>query len=62
MSNSSESRPDNGRPESPPERHEHERTGHSGEGAASVLAHLKTQGRQHHLGAGADDPAGGTPQ
>jgi len=33
--------------------------GHSGEGAASALAHLKSQARQRHPAAEADDAAGG---
>jgi hypothetical protein len=63
MSNSSESRPDNGHTDSQPEGHDQERTGHSGEGAASALAQLKTQTRQHRrLGGDVEDPSGGSSQ
>jgi len=43
---------------------EQEHAGNSGEGAASALAHLKTQTRQHRRlsGGESDDPAGGHAQ
>jgi hypothetical protein len=42
---------------------EQEHAGNSGEGAASVLAHLKTQTRQHRRQAGDhEDPSGGASQ
>jgi hypothetical protein len=44
----------------PPSHAEQNDGGHSGEGAASALAHLKSQARQHrHQSAEADDAAGG---
>jgi hypothetical protein len=63
MTNSTDSRPENGHFEAQPERGEQERSGHSGEGAASALAHLKTQTRQHRrLGGDAEELAGGSSQ
>jgi hypothetical protein len=42
---------------------EQEHAGNSGEGAASVLAHLKTQTRQHRRQNGdQEDPSGGSSQ
>jgi hypothetical protein len=42
---------------------EEDHPGSSGEGAASALAHLKTQTRQHRRQSGdGDDPAGGHAQ
>lgn len=42
---------------------EQEHAGHSGEGAASALAHLKTQTKQHRRQQGdREDPSGGPSQ
>lgn len=42
---------------------EQEHAGNSGEGAASALAHLKTQTKQHRRQLGdAEDPSGGSSQ
>jgi hypothetical protein len=63
MTHSNDSRPSDGHRDAQPEGNEQERAGHSGEGAASALAHLKTQTRQHRRQIGdADEMAGGSSQ
>jgi hypothetical protein len=63
MSTSNDSRSENGQTDSQPQGNEQERAGHSGEGAASALAHLKTQTRQHRRQTGdSEDAAGGSAQ
>jgi hypothetical protein len=61
MSSSNESRQDsNGQDPQPQASGEQEHAGNSGEGAASALAHLKTQTRQHRRQSGHhEDPGGG---
>ena len=63
MSNTSESRHEHGAAEQQPSGGEQEHAGNSGEGAASALAQLKTQTRQHRrLSGDNEDPAGGPGQ
>jgi hypothetical protein len=61
MSSSNESRQENSGQDQPsPNSGEQEHAGNSGEGAASALAHLKTQTKQHRRQSGdGDDPAAG---
>ena len=46
----------------PQDNGEQDHAGNSGEGAASALAHLKTQTKQHRRNVGDDDPAEGPGQ
>ncbi len=63
MSSSNDTRPENGNPDAHPAGNEQEGAGHSGEGAASALAQLKTQAKQHRRQAGdGEDPSGGSSQ
>ena len=60
MDSSKDTKPDNGNNDRSSGGGEQEHAGGSGEGAASALAHLKTQNRQHRHQAGdQDDPSGG---
>lgn len=62
MNSSNDSRPDGSAPQQlqQQEAADPERRGNSGEGAASALAQLKHQTRQHRRQAGdGDDPSGG---
>jgi hypothetical protein len=61
MSSSNESMQEgSGTQEQQPSGPEQEHAGNSGEGAASALAHLKTQTRQHRRQSGdSEDPSGG---
>jgi hypothetical protein len=62
MSNSSETRSDHaGQEPQPSAGSEQEHAGSSGEGAASALAHLKTQTRQHRRLTGDNEDPGGGP-
>jgi hypothetical protein len=63
MSSSNHQSPQ-GDPTDSPDPGDHDDSGgHSGEGAASALAHLKAQGRQHRRQALEDeDPQGGSGQ
>ena len=63
MSNSNDTRPEDGNPDGHPAATDQDAGGHSGEGAASALAQLKTQTRQHRRQAGdGEDPSGGSSQ
>lgn len=63
MSSANDTSQDNSRQEQHPEGADQDHAGSSGEGAASALAHLKTQTRQHRRQTGdGDDPAGGNVQ
>jgi hypothetical protein len=64
MSNSNESRQENSGQDQPSQGSgEQEHAGNSGEGAASALAQLKTQTRQHRRQLGdSEDPGGGHAQ
>ena len=63
MSSSNETSADSSRQEQENNRTEQQHAGHSGEGAASALAHLKTQTKQHRRQTGdAEDPSGGSLQ
>jgi hypothetical protein len=63
MNSSSDSSSDTGTQDPRPEGGEPEHAGNSGEGAASALAHLKTQSKQHRRQAGEhEDPSGGPVQ
>ena len=61
MNSSNESRQENtGQDQSSPNSGEQEHAGNSGEGAASALAQLKTQTKQHRRHSGdSEDPAAG---
>jgi hypothetical protein len=61
MSSANESHPDSGSQESQPNSGEQQHAGNSGEGAASALAHLKTQTKQHRrqIGDGEDAASSG---
>jgi hypothetical protein len=62
MSNSNDTRPEDGNPDTHPTATDQD-GGHSGEGAASALAQLKTQTKQHRRQAGdGADPSGGSSQ
>ena len=62
MSNSNESRQDNGtQDQSSHHSGEQEHAGASGEGAASALAQLKTQTKQHRRQSGDNEDPGGGP-
>jgi hypothetical protein len=63
MSSSNETSSDHVGQEQQASVQEQEHAGNSGEGAASALAHLKTQTKQHrrHIG-DAEDPSGGSSQ
>jgi hypothetical protein len=54
---SSDNHPENGSGDSPPSGGEQQHAGNSGEGAASALAHLKTQTKQHRRQVGDGDDA-----
>lgn len=64
MSSTNHSSPDAGGQEPQTAGGDQEHAGHSGEGAASALAQLKTQTRQHRrlLGEHDDSASGGHPQ
>lgn len=63
MSSANETRQESGRQEPQPNSSEQEHAGSSGEGAASALAHLKTQTKQHRRQLGDhEDPSGGPGQ
>ena len=63
MSNSNDSRPEDGNPDAHPGASDQESGCHSGEGAASALAQLKTQTKQHRRQAGdGEDPSGRSSQ
>ena len=63
MSSSNDTRPEDGNPDVHPTASEQDGGSHSGEGAASALAQLKTQTRQHRRQAGdGEDPSGGSSQ
>jgi hypothetical protein len=63
MSSSNESSSDHAAPEPKGGGQEQEHAGNSGEGAASALAHLKTQTKQHRRQSGdTEDPSGGSSQ
>jgi hypothetical protein len=64
MSSTNDSRSEQAGADSQPSSgQEQEHAGNSGEGAASVLAHLKTQTRQHRRQNGdQEDPSGGSSQ
>ncbi|MDB5896859.1 MAG: hypothetical protein JWP22_2808 [Ramlibacter sp.] len=63
MSSTNDSRGEHAGSDSQPSSgQDQEHAGNSGEGAASVLAHLKTQTRQHRRQNGEDDPSGGSSQ
>ncbi len=61
MSNSNESRQENTGTDSQPSSGEQEHAGNSGEGAASALAQLKTQTKQHRRQLGDNEDPGGGP-
>jgi hypothetical protein len=62
MSNSNESRHDSSGQDQPTQSSgEQEHAGNSGEGAASALAHLKTQTKQHRRQIGDNEDPGGGP-
>lgn len=62
MSGPNDTKEEHGSNEPQPHRQEHE-GGHSGHGAASAMAHMISQGREHRHQAGeADDAAGGKGQ
>jgi hypothetical protein len=58
---SNESRTDQGTSDAQPPGGEQEHAGNSGEGAASALAHLKTQTKQHRRQVGDNEDPGGGP-
>ena len=63
MDSSTESSSDHAGQEQQASTQEQEHAGNSGEGAASALAHLKTQTKQHRRQLGdAEDPSGGSSQ
>ena len=63
MSSSNDTRPENGNPDGHPASNDQDGSCHSGEGAASALAQLKTQAKQHRRQAGdGEDPSGGSSQ
>jgi hypothetical protein len=63
MSSGNDSMQENGGKEPQPATSEQEHPGGSGEGAASALAHLKTQTKQHRRQLGDnEDPSGGPGQ
>ncbi|MEJ5990079.1 hypothetical protein WG902_08775 [Ramlibacter sp. PS3R-8] len=63
MSSSNETSSDHSAQEHKSSGPEQEHAGNSGEGAASALAHLKTQTKQHRRQLGdSEDPAGGSSQ
>jgi hypothetical protein len=63
MSSSNETRQQNSGADQQPSAGEQEHAGNSGEGAASALAQLKTQTKQHRRQAGdGEDPSGGSSQ
>ena len=63
MSSSNETSSDHSVQEQTSSGQEQEHAGNSGEGAASALAHLKTQTKQHRRQLGdAEDPSGGSSQ
>jgi hypothetical protein len=63
MSNSNEAQRDTSPEEQPSSGDDPERGGHSGEGAASALAHLKTQSRQQRRQVGdSEEKTGGSGQ
>jgi hypothetical protein len=63
MSSSNESRQEASGQDAQPSTQEQEHAGSSGEGAASALAHLKTQTKQHRRQTGDnEDPSGGPGQ
>lgn len=63
MSSSNETSSDHSVQEQAGSRQEQEHAGNSGEGAASALAHLKTQTKQHRRQSGdTEDPSGGSSQ
>lgn len=62
MSSAKDTRQEAGMPEPPPQGKDQEHGGHSGEGAASALAHLKNQTKQHRRQTGeTEDPSSGSP-
>lgn len=62
MSSSNDTRPEDGNPDAHPAG-EQDSGRHSGEGAASALAQLKTQAKQHRRQAGdGEDPSGAASQ
>ena len=63
MESSTETSSDHAGQEQQASTQEQEHAGNSGEGAASALAHLKTQTKQHRRQLGdAEDPSGGSTQ
>jgi hypothetical protein len=63
MSSPNESRQETGGTQEQPPTSEQQHAGNSGEGAASALAQLKTQTKQHRRQTGDnEDPAGGPGQ
>lgn len=63
MSSSNETTQQNGNADTQQTGSEQEHAGNSGEGAASALAHLKTQTKQHRRQTGdSEDPSGGPGQ
>lgn len=63
MSSSNETSSDHSAQEQKATGQEQQHAGNSGEGAASALAHLKTQTKQHRRQLGdAEDPSGGSSQ
>jgi hypothetical protein len=63
MSSSNETSSDHSVQEQPSSGQEQQHAGNSGEGAASALAHLKTQTKQHRRQIGdTEDPSGGSSQ
>ena len=63
MSSSNDTRPENGNPDGHPAANDQDGSCHSGEGAASALAQLKTQAKQHRRQAGdGEDPSGRSSQ
>ena len=63
MSSSNDTRPENGNPDGHPAGNDQDGSCHSGEGAASALAQLKTQAKQHRRQAGdGEDPSGRSSQ
>lgn len=63
MANSNESRQESNNADTQQTGSEQEHAGNSGEGAASALAHLKTQTKQHRRQIGdSEDPSGGPGQ
>ncbi len=59
MGSSDQSRQEHGNQEGLPSAQEQAHAGNSGEGAASALAQLKTQTKQHRRMAGDEDEASG---